>query len=157
MHKKKKPTLRHGSRGKKKRQVHWLGSGIREKSLNRPGREAKGGHKEEMYQKKKFWMLSECLTSFRATGRLRYEPYALQSDSLVKQYYHVCIKVFQQDFSKKKDRKSFLPLIYNSSGTRVNLVYAQPTAQVCFRWLTWHLAGLSEDRGQTIYQHSGGY
>lgn len=77
-------------------------------------------------------MLTECLTSFQAAGRLHYEPYALQSDSLVKQYYYVCIKVFQQDFSKK-DRKSFLPLIYNTSGTRVNLVYAQPTAQVCFR------------------------
>lgn len=49
---KKKPTLRHSSRGKRKRQVHWLGSGIREKSLNRPGREATGGQKEEMYKKK---------------------------------------------------------------------------------------------------------
>lgn len=49
--------------------------------------------------------------------------------SLLKQCYHVHVKIFQQDSSKKKNRKSFLPLTYNSSGIQVNLAYAQPTVQ----------------------------
>lgn len=49
---------------------------------------------------------SGMLTSFLAIGRLRYEPYALDRDRLLKQYYHVCTAIFQQDFSKKARKSS---------------------------------------------------
>lgn len=121
--KKSKPTHRHGSRGKSKRQVHWLGSALRIKSLNRPERGAKHGQKAEIHLKK-FSVLTECLTSFLATGRLCYEPYALQSlyqyypyintDTLVLRFANY----ISREKKKKKEKGSFLPLTYHSSGIK---------------------------------------
>lgn len=70
----------------------------------------------------KISVLTECLTSFLATGRLCYEPYALQSESLYQ--YYLCINTdifvlrFANYISQKKHRKSFLPLTYHSNGIK---------------------------------------